>query len=125
MSAHRFEEGLGPDHVGAEEESRVERGPAVVGLRREVHHDIDPLLMQGRHHGVEVGDVGMDEVDRTLKLGQVGAVPGVGEGVVDDHVITRVLVDPVVDEVRPDEPRPSGDKEPHRGVVSQFDLLRP
>jgi hypothetical protein len=40
----RFEKGLGPDHVGTEEQSRVEHGQAVVRLGGEVDDRIDALV---------------------------------------------------------------------------------
>src|SRR5206468_10742269 len=62
---------------------------------------------------VAIADVPMDEDDPVLDACQVGAVAGVRQEVVDDDVIVRIPLAPVVDEVGADEPGSTGDEQPH------------
>ena len=80
-----LEHGLGAEHVGAEEPARVEDGQAVVGLGGEVDDRVDGVLAQRGQGELAVADVAVDEGDPVLDVGQVGPVPGVGEGVVGHH----------------------------------------
>ena len=57
---------------------------------------------------LEIADVPLDEDDAVLDVGQVGAVPGIGQHVEGHHLVLGVLLDPVADEVRPDEAGTSG-----------------
>ena len=112
--AGRLEHGLGPEHVGAEEEARVQHGQRVVRLGGEVDDRVDRLAPQRLLGGRRVADVALDEDDPVLDVGQVGSVAGVGEHVVDDDVVLGVPFDPVAGEVRPDETGTSRDEKAHR-----------
>ena len=74
-------------------------------------------LGQGGRHRVEVADVALDEDDPVLDVGQVGPVAGVGEHVVGDDMVVGVLLDPVADEVRPDEAGTPGHEKAHSGPM--------
>ncbi len=71
---------------------------------------VGPDRLEG---GVAVTDVTVDERDPVLDVGQVGPVPGVGEGVVDDHVIVGMVLHPVADEVGTDETGATGHEQMH------------
>ena len=109
----RLEQGLGADHVGAEEPAGLEDGQAVVGLRGEVDDDLGPLALEDPLHQLEVADVAFDEADPVpdgLERRQGG---GVGEDVEHDELVTRMRRHPVVDEVRADEAGPAGHQQSH------------
>ena len=103
-------EALGAEHIGAEEAGRLEHGEAVVRLGGEVHDDVDTVLLQVAGDLVGVADVGLDE-RHPIEAVDVLPHPGVGQHVESDDVIVRVLVTPVADEVRADEPGRTGDED--------------
>ena len=112
--AGSFQHGLGADHVGAEEQPRVEHGQAVVGFGGEVDDGVDPLLPDGLLGLSAVADITLDEDDPVLDVGQIGSVAGIGEHVVGNNVVVGVLFDPVADEVRPDESGTSRHEKAHK-----------
>ena len=112
--ARRVEERLRPEDVRAEEPRRVDHGERVVRLGGEVDDGVDVVLPQRRLGEVAVADVALDEDDPLLDGRQALAVPRVREQVVDDDVVVRVPLEPVVDEVRADEAGSAGDEEAHR-----------
>ena len=61
-----------------------------------------------------VADVALDEHDPVLDRREVRPVARVGQEVVDDDVVVRVVLEPVVDEVRADEAGAAGDEKSHR-----------
>ncbi len=95
---------LCPDDVGREEVTRTDDRQAVVRLGGEVDHDIDLVLAQQRLDQLAVADVAVHEGDRFQDVGEVLAAARVGQGVQGDHLVSRVVLTPVADEVRPDEP---------------------
>ena len=109
----RLQQRLGAQGVGAEEATGVDDGVAVVRLGREVHDDVDGVVVQRALGQLLVADVALHEGELALDGGQVVAVAGVGEQVVDDHLVARVVGQPVVHEVRADEPGAAGDEELH------------
>ena len=96
----------------------IDDGEAVVRLGREVHDDVDALVSQGALGELAVADVTLDEHDSVLDRGQVRAVAGVRQQVVDDDVVVGVALEPVVDEVGADEPGSARDEEAHRAKAS-------
>ena len=123
--AGRLQQRLGPEHVGAEEQSRVENGQTVVGLGREMDDGVDLLVTQRLLGQGAVTDVTLDEDDGIFDVGQIRSVAGVGEHVIGDDVVLRMLFDPVADEVRPDETGSSRHEKAHKGesVAAIFRLL--
>ena len=111
--ARCVEQRLGPDHVRAEEAARVDDGEAVVRLGGEVDDDLGALVLEEPAPEVGVGDVALDERDPLLDVLEVRAVARVGEEVERDHLVLRVPVEPVVDEVRADETGRAGHENPH------------
>ena len=113
----RLEHRLGPEDVRAEEEARVEHGQRVVRLGGEVDDGVDPLAPQRLLGGDRIADVPLDEDDPVLDVGQAGSVAGVGEDVVDDHMVLGVLFDPVTGEVRPDKTGTSCNEKAHTAHI--------
>ena len=111
--AGRLQHGLGPEHVGAEEQTGVEHRQGVVRLGGEMDDRVDPLAPQRLLGGGRVADVALDEDDPVLDVGQAGSVAGIGEDVVDDDMVLGVLFDPVSGEVRPDETGTSRHEKAH------------
>ena len=109
----RLEHGLGPDHVGPEEQPRIEDRQGVVRLGGEVDDRVDLLATEGLFGRVGVADIPPDEDDPVLDVGQVGSVAGVGEDVIDDHMVLGMLLHPVAGEVGPDETGTSRDEKAH------------
>lgn len=103
---------VGAVAVRADEHVGVEQGAVDVGLGREVHDCV--VSRQRRGHCVPITDVAVDEGQTLigLQVGEVGEVAGVGQLVEDRH---RVIGRPqhMVDVVRADEARPSGDEQLH------------
>ncbi len=112
-----LEHGLGPDDVGPEEPAGVDHGQAVVGLGGEMDDRVDVVRPQGLEGELPVAHVAVDEGDPVLDVGQVGAVPGVGEGVVGHDVVVGVLLHPVTDEIGPDKACTAGDEHFHGGSI--------
>ena len=110
MRRAAFEQRLRAEHVRAEEAPRVDYGVAVVGLRREVDHDVDRVLLECPLHQLAVRDVPLDQRDAVR---HVLAHAGVREQVEDDDVVTGMPVEPVADEVRADEAGAAGDEQVH------------
>ena len=81
-----------------------------VRLGRGVHDHVDAL--EGGCDVGQVADVAVDEPQPLVleHVGQVGQVPGVGEGVHRDDLVRRLLEE-VADHVRGDEPGAAGDKD--------------
>ena len=67
---------------------------------------------------VAVADVSLHEDDPVLDGREALPVSGVGQQVVGDDVVVRVLLEPVVDEVRADEAGRAGDEKSHRGKAT-------
>ena len=103
--AGRLEHGLGPEHVGSEEQAGVQDGQGVVRLGGEVDDRVD-LLAPRAFSAARVADVALDEDDPVLDVGQVGSVAGIGEHVVDDDMVLGVLLDPVSAKFDPMKPAP-------------------
>ena len=106
---------LRPEHVRAGEEARIDDGQTVVRLGGEVDDDLDLVLAEDVFDDVEIGDVGLDE--RNVGAFEIRPVSGVGQKVERDDAVVRVLPEPVVDEVRPDETGRAGDEDPHGVIV--------
>ena len=87
-------------------------------LGREVHDDVDPLARKRLLRELDVADVALDEDDPVLDVDEARAVAGVRQQVVGDDVVVRVLLEPVVDEVRADEAGPAGDEKTHRAKAT-------
>ena len=83
-------------------------------LGREVDDDLDVVLAQRRLRELAIADVTLDEDDPLLDRREALAVPRVREQVVDDDVVVGMPLEPVVHEVRADEPGSAGDEEAHR-----------
>ena len=66
-----------------------------------------------------VADVALHERDPILDGRQALAISGVREQVVDDELVVRVALEPVVDEVGADEPGSAGDEEAHPRKASR------
>ena len=111
--ASRLEHRLGPEDVRPEEQTGIQDRQRVVRFGGEVDDGVDPLAPQGLFGRYRVADVPLDEDDPVLDVGQAGSVAGVGEDVVDDHMVLGVLFDPVTGEVRPDETGTSRDEKAH------------
>ena len=112
-AASRLEKELRAENVRTSEQARVEHREAVVRLRGEVDDGVDGLVGERLRREVEVGDVALHEHDPVLDIREARAVAGVGEEVVDDDVVVRVALEPVVDEVRADEAGSAGDEQSH------------
>ena len=112
--ARRLEQRLRTERVRAEEAARVDDGEAVVRLGREVHDHLDALVLAECSRRARVADVTLDEHDSVLDRGQVRPVAGVRQQVVDDDMVVRVALEPVVDEVGADKAGPARDEETHR-----------
>ena len=97
--AGRLQHGLRAEHVGAEEQSGVEDGQAVVRLGRKVDDGVDLVGPQRLLGQRTVANVAVHEDDPVLDIGQVGSVAGIGEHVVRNDVVLGMLFDPVADEV--------------------------
>ena len=82
-------------------------------LGGEVDDDVDALVAERRLGQLAIADVALHEHDPVLDGREVRPVARVREQVVDDDVVVRVALEPVVDEVRADEPGAAGDEEPH------------
>ena len=82
-------------------------------LGREVHDDVDLLLAQRPLGELAVADVPLDEDDPVLDGREALPVARVGQQVVGDDVVVRIALEPVVDEVRADEPGRAGDEKSH------------
>ena len=106
---------LRAEHVRAGEEARIDDGQTVVRLGGEVDDDLDLVLAEDVFDDVEIGDVGLDE--RNVGAFEIRPVSGVGQKVERDDAVVRVLPEPVVDEVRPDETGRAGDEDPHGVIV--------
>ena len=118
--AGRLEHGLGPEHVGAEEETgvRARRGELCDSAAKWTIVSISSPRSAFSAAG-RVADVALDEDDPVLDVGQVGSVAGIGEHVVGDDMVLGVLFDPVAGEVRPDETGTSRHEKAHKcGHVS-------
>ena len=109
-----LQERLRPERVRAEEPARIDDREAVVRLGGEVDDHPDLLAPHRALRKLAVADVSLDERDPVLDRGQIGTVARVREQVVDDHVVVRIPLEPVVDEVRADEARAARDEESHR-----------
>jgi hypothetical protein len=86
-----------------------------VRLRRKVDDRLDLLVPNDALDEIAVGDVPLDEDDPAVDVVQARSVTGVGKEVVGDDVVARMVVEPVADEVRADEPGRAGDEEAHVG----------
>ena len=109
--AQVLEQHLGAAELGAAELLGAEDRAVDVRLGREV----DDRVAAARRPGdvLRHGDVAVVELDA---VGQVGAVPGVGQLVEDDDVLAGA--EQPLDEVRADEAGAAGDEDPHAGKVS-------
>ena len=106
------EQDLRADHVRAKERTRILDAAIDVALRREVDHVRDAHL----HGGADllaVRDVALDELVAKLALDilEVGEVARVGEPVEVDDADRGIGGEQVSNEVRPDEPAPTGDEQ--------------
>ena len=108
-----LEQRLRPEHVRPEEPRRVDDREAVVRLGREVDDGVDPLLAKRLLGELAVADVSLHEDDPVLDRREALPVAGVGQQVVGDDVVVRMLLEPVVDEVRADEAGRAGDEKSH------------
>jgi hypothetical protein len=112
----RLEELLRAENVGLEKDLGVDDGPAVVRFGSEVNHPIWAVSLEKVARQVIVADVALDKEVATgpgelfFDITQAVLVPGIGEQVVIDHPVIGVGVKPVADEIRADEPGPTGDK---------------
>ena len=59
--AHRFQKGLGAHDVRTCERGRIEEGPAVVGLRGEIHDDVRLASGEDEQHERRIGNVASHE----------------------------------------------------------------
>ena len=86
-----------------------------VALGREVEHGV--VSFDRLREGVQIANVGVHEPKAApagvLDVTERGAVPGVGQGVVDGHLVVAVPHDPP-NVVGPDEAGATGDQESHR-----------
>ena len=85
-----------------------------MGLGSKVDDDLDLLVAQRAFGEIAVADVSLDEDDPLLDVGEARAVSGVRQQVVDDDVVVGVPLEPVVHEVRADEPGAAGDEDASR-----------
>ena len=90
-------------------------------LRGEVDDDLDALVAERPLGRLAVADVAVTNTMRSSTVGEVGTVSRIGQEVVHDDVVRRVAGEPVVDEVRADEPGPAGDEQSHRRKASCVD----
>ncbi len=86
-----------------------------MGLGREVHDRLDPVLGERRLDQGLVTDVALDEghPPRGLELGDAAAVAGIGQSVEHDELVLRAVGRPVTHEVRTDEPGTAGYEKSH------------
>ena len=114
---HGLEDLVGPEDVGLDEGARVVERVVVVRLRCVVDDRV--VGRDQRVDGVLVGDVADDELHPVLgQAGQRLLRGGVGELVEDGDAVVGVL-DEVVHEVRPDEPRAPGHEKAFHGRESR------
>ncbi len=113
--ARRLQQGLGPEHIGPKEQSRVQYGQTVVGLGRKVDDGVDLLVTQRLLGQGTITDITAHEDDRIFDIGQIRSVAGIGEHVIGDDMVLGMPFDPVADEVRPDEAGTSRHEKAHTG----------
>src|SRR5690606_21806614 len=111
--------------IGMNERIGVQDAAVYMALRREVDHRIN--LMRAKHtaHRFAVGDVALLEavIRLVADLYEVIEVACIGQLVVDDDVVFRVLLDHVADEGAADEPRATCYKDVfHSSFLSLFSL---
>ena len=104
----------GAHHVGLEEGVRMHDGAAVVRFGSEVDNDVDPVRLEGLERKVVVADVAAHEhVSLGLgrrHVGQVRQVGCVGQQVVVDDPVVRMVAQPIAHEVGADESGTAGDE---------------
>ena len=102
---------LGAESVRPHEQPGVKDRETVVGLRGEVHHHIHAVFLDRLHHSRAVADVGFEKGDPILNIRQIRAIPGIGQQVDRHDLVVRVMLDPMPNKVRADEPGGAGHKE--------------
>ena len=114
---HRLEDRVGPEDVGLDERARVVERVVVVRLGRVVDDRV-----VGRHQRVDdvlVGDVADHQLHPVLGQTREGFLRG-GVGQLVEHRDRQVgVVDEVVHEVRPDEPRAPGHEKAFHAAESR------
>src|SRR5579884_3150879 len=113
----RFEKRVRPEDVRADEGVGRHDRAIDVGFSREVHDRIEPLLTEQPDDEIAVADVAADEFElgATSDRFEIGKVARVRQRIEDNDPIPRALVQPVVYEVRADEPGAARDEQPtHR-----------
>src|SRR5262249_42310833 len=115
--AGRVQEDLCAEDVGADERPRVQDAAIDVALGREVQDRVDSPT-HDVPHGAAVGHVALDKAVARLagKVGQVGEVAGVGEGVEMDDRVVGLGGQDMADEVTADEAASAGDEDGGHGV---------
>ncbi len=109
---------VGPEAVGVDEVVGPDDGAIDVALGSEVHHGVDSG--HGHLQRARIADVALDEgVARVVvDILERGQVAGVGEGVVDDHLVVG-LPQHVADVVGADEASSPRDEQLHGAPSSR------
>ena len=114
---HGLEDRVGAEDVGPDERARVVERVVVVRLRGVVHDRV--VLGHQRVDHVVVGDVADHQLHAVLGQRRERLLAG-GVGQLVEHRDAQVgVVDEVVHEVRPDEPRASGHEKAIHGAESR------
>ena len=109
-AAGSFEQDVGADNVGFNEDSRIQDRAVHMRFSRKVDDRVDLMLTKKLIQQVAIGDVSVHK-QVALRMGEIFEVlqaAGVGKRVEVDDLYVRVLQQQVVDEVGADEARASG-----------------
>src|SRR5437867_97165 len=111
----RLEEYCGSHHIGFYEPIRFQNGAVHMCLGGKVDDRLNAMLPRDSVNESRITDIPVDKgvARMPLDVSQVLQIAGVAEGIEIDHLRVS-LPEEETDEVRPDEPRPAGDQNPHR-----------
>ena len=118
VPAHRLQHRVGPDHVGVQERLGIGQRVVDVCLGGEMHHGVG--LGNQLRHQLGVGDVTLHQPDVVLDGCQRFTAACIGQRIEHRH---RMLTHRAVHEVGADEPRATGDQQPHGHTVAVGGVL--
>ena len=107
--AARIEQHARPNHIGLQENLGIFNRAVDVGLRCKVHDNVRLLAFKERIDRSTVGDITAHKGKLRIFLGIVERckIARIGQRIIADDRILRMLTQLVVDKVRADESRPA------------------
>src|SRR5580698_4917770 len=102
-----------PDHIGSDEIVGAQDRAIDMRFRGKVHQRVDLVLLEQRSYSGLIANVAFDEqIARVVRnVRKIVNIARIGQGVEYHHPALARMGQPVVDEVRADETRTSGNEQ--------------